>query len=149
MANLRTTLRQRLEADAALSAILTGGVFDVSELPQDGGGASYVPRETNGVTIKPHAVIRFGAASVMFEPFKLAAQTQTAEVYVYQSKGYTEIERAHTRIQALLHDAYLTADDTQLAHVSLLYLSPDLRAEELEEAPMRFARYGINLVRST
>jgi hypothetical protein len=146
MATIRTALRTLLENDAALGALLTGGVFDASELPQDGGGMSSAPKEANGVTIRPYAIIRFAASSAG-EAWEHAELRTMVEIYAYQSVGYATIESALARIQLLLHDKYITADDRQIAHFLLVFESRDLMADEIGSAAMRFARYSMASIR--
>lgn len=150
MAGLRDTLLATLSADGTLAALLTGGVLDVSTLPQDQGGAGSAPREADGITIAPHARVKL-IASTPIAParlWRLSPEWQGCEMYLYQRKGYDVIDAALARIKALLHDTYLSADDMRLAHLEYTYASADLTADELEGAALRFCRFTITLVRA-
>ena len=144
MAVLRDVLRTTLSGDETLAALLTGGVLDVSTMPADQGGAGDAPRESNGV-IKPHARVKLNGGPAM-QPWRLSPLLNTAEIYVYQPKGYATIDAALDRVKVLLHDAYLSSDDTQLAHLVHAYVSPDLVADELGGAAMRFTRFNLTTV---
>lgn len=150
MAVLRDVLLTTLSADATLAALLTGGVLDVSTMPQDQGGAGSAPRESDGITIMPHARVRFISATPIRPArlWRLSPKLHGVEVYLYQPRGYDSIDAAMRRLETLLHDTYLDADDTRLAHFEFAFESTDLTAEELEGAAMRFCRFTITLVRA-
>lgn len=145
MAVLRDVLRTTLENDAALALILTGGIYDASEMGYDGGGSSNAPRQTNGVDIQPHCVIRFGASTP--ELIRgLRPEQQSVEFHLYQQVGYDKIDAARARIKALLDDKQLAADDTAFCYCWQIFISPDLTADELSGASHRLVRYMTHLV---
>lgn len=143
MATLRNVFRTTLEADATLSALLTGGIFDASELDYTGQGAMQAPRESDGVQLKPHAVIRWTVSTPIGSSFKVGGEAETVEVYVYQDVDYDVIESAIIRMKVLLDDVYLTADNRALAHVNKVFTSGEIPAEELGMASSRFVRFTI------
>lgn len=147
MAVFRDVLRTTLENDAPLAAILTGGVFDASELPQDGGGMSSFGRTADGITLKPMLVIRFRASN-QFSASLINAERGTLELYFYQDVGYDQIELALTRTKALINHVFLTAADRAIAHLEYAYTSGDLMAEEMGDAPCRFMRFIVTDIRS-
>lgn len=148
MAPLRATLTTRLTGDATLMALLPGGVLDPSVLPQDGGGAGSVPREADGVRIRPFAILRSGTdSSYQGEDRLLSAGSEFWEVYLYQDIGYSTIDAAVGRIKTLLHDTYVTADDRAIAHVLYTFTSADLVADELGGCPMKLCRYQVIHIR--
>lgn len=142
MSTLRTVFKTLLQNDAALLALLTGGVSDAADHDIDGGSADSAPRAADGVTLLPHAKIRWRSATPL-EPFALAPLRQTVEVYVYQHKGFTVIDAAVLRLRALLHNTYLQADDTKLNHVALVNTSGELPAPEYGNAPCRIVRFSV------
>ena len=142
MAGLRQVFRTTLENDASLGALLTGGIFDAEELDYTGESASSAPREADGVTLKPHAVIRWGSGSPSGNAYKVAGELETVEVYVYQDTGYDVIERAILRMRTVLGDQYLAADDRALAHVSKQpFKGPQTVDDALEMAACQFVRF--------
>lgn len=143
MATLRNVFRTTLEADATLTALLTGGIFDSSELDYSGEGAMQAPRESDGVQLKPHAVIRWKGSISIGPGIKVGGEAETVEVYVYQDVDYDVIESAIIRMKYLLDDVYLTADNRALAHVNKDFMSADIPAEELGMASSRFVRFTI------
>jgi len=148
MPPLRATLKTTLTGDATLMALLSGVVLDAAVLPQDGGGVGSVPREADGVRIRPFAIIRGGVdSSYQGEDRLLSAGSEFWEVYLYQDVGYGTIDSAIGRIKTLLHDTYITADDRAIAHVLYTFTSADLAAEELGGCPMKMCRYQIIHIR--
>lgn len=143
---LRATIRTLLENDTALAALLTGGVFDDSELPRDGGGVDYAPRDATGVRITPFAVIAW-QQSTPFDSRHVRAERQTLEVYLYQDSAFDTIESASDRIKSLLHNYETKSDDRALVTVQYAYQSGKQYAEELNQSPMIFQRYEVSYVR--
>lgn len=146
MTTLRATIRTLLENDTALSSLLTGGIFDDSELPRDGGGVDYAPRDVTGVRILPFAVLAW-QQSTPFDSTHVRAERQTLEVYLYQDSAYNIIESAADRIKSLLHNYKPVSDDRALVTVQYAYQSGNGYAEELNQAPMIFQRYEVSYVR--
>ena len=78
----------------------------------------------------------------------LAAERQAVEIYVYADMGgYAITDQAATRIKALLHNAYIDAEDRQIAHSTFSFLSGEIPAEELGGLPMQFVRFHVNYIR--
>lgn len=139
---LRDAVRKHLEDDTDLGNLLTGGIFDASELPQNGMSVEKVPRNANGVDALPFAVIRFGEEP-RFGPFPIGASRGDIEVYVYQNRGYDVIDQAISRINALLDDVHILTADTNLAHTYRSMPSGDLTDEELGNLPLKFIRFTL------
>ena len=144
MASLHTVFRTTLEADATLTALLTGGIFDAEELDYSGEGAGQAPRQADAVQLKPHAVIRWSGGSPTGASYKVAGEVESVEVYVYQDVGYDVIESAILRMRTVLGDRYLSADDRALAHVSKQpFRGPQTTADELGMASCQFVRFFV------
>lgn len=143
MTTLRATVKATLQANAPLMALLVGGVLDASVLDFTGEGASQAPRDTDGVTLLTHAVIRWGEVSPNGSSRKIADEAETFEIYVYQDTGFDVIESALIKIKKLLHDTYLSTDDRALAHVNRVFTSGEMPAEELGNAACRFVRFAV------
>lgn len=144
---LREEFKALLKTDDALNAILTGGIEDAQDRPQDGGGQGSVPRESDGVTILPHAVIRWGP-DTEYPPIQIGAELGTVEVYLYQDTGYDAIEAAISRMKSLLNHRYMQVDDREFVHVRQIFVSGETVADELGGAPTRFVRYAVVHVRN-
>jgi len=142
MATLRVVFKTLLQNDAALLALLTGGVSDAADHDIDGGGAANAPRAADGVTLLAHAKIRWRSATPI-EPFPLVPLRQTVEIYVYQHNGFAVIDAAVLRLRTLLHNTYLQSDDTKLNHVALVNVSGELLTPEYGNAPCRIVRFSI------
>ncbi len=142
MATLRNIIRTTLESDATLTALLTGGVFDATELDYTGEGASQAPVQTDGIQIKAHAIIRWNESLPTGSQYRIGAEDEEFECHIYQDAGYDVIESAVNRINALLHDKYFNTDDRALAHVTRTYVSREVPAEELGYVPRKFMRFS-------
>lgn len=144
MATLRAAIKSTLTGDAPLMALLTGGVLDAQDLNFTGEGAYEAPREADGVTLKAHAVVRWGERSPTGRAVKVRAKLETVEIYVYQDTGFDVIESAILRMCSLLEDTYVTTDDRALAHITeQSFVSGELPAEELGNAACKFVRFFI------
>lgn len=85
--DLKTTMMN----DAALMAILTGGVFnDVEEISRQG-----TPNAFDAITkeIKPCALIKYGTEIPLTSGYANAVQTPLT-IYFYERSGYANIEPA-------------------------------------------------------
>ncbi len=143
MATMKALIKSILSGDSALSSTLTGGVEDVNDWDIGDDGANDAPRDDDGVTLLPHAKIRWRSADA-FGPFQIQAERQSVEIYVYQDNGYSTIDSAVRRIKALLHDKYLhDADDRLLVHLRHAFTSGELVAIEYGYAPMAFIRFSV------
>lgn len=148
MATLRNVIRTTLEGNAGLTALLTGGIYDASELPREG----LTPTNTaaafdaNG-RLKPTAILRWrGAAPTETEP--IGEERRFVEIYVYQDQGYEVIDSAIALIKPLLHRQEFSADG--LRFVSLRWAGDlgEMVADELQSASMNRSRYEVVVLRS-
>lgn len=143
MATLRAKVKAVLTSDVTLMALLPGSILDAEVLDYSGEGSSQAPREADGVTLKTHAVIRWGSVSPNGSGLKIGDEAETFEIYVYQDVGFDVIESVLIKIKKLLHDTYLTTDDRALAHVIKIFTSGEMPAEELGNAACRFVRFAV------
>lgn len=144
---LRDVIFNTLDNDATLTTLLPGGFLDSEILPHDGGGMNVAPKTADGITINPFGVIRWKASNA-FGPETIAAELQQLEVYVYADVGYATLETAIGRIKALLNRTYPAGvSDRGLAFLQFMHASPELTAEEFNNAPMMFIRFAIYQVR--
>ncbi len=142
MATLRAMTIATLEANAPLMAILTGGVLDAQDLPRDGGGMDSAPKETDGVRIAPHAVVRWRENN-QFDAVPIGAEKTLCEIYLYDHIGYARIDQAIRLIKPLFHQLRFQADDRQFVFFNWVHSSGELEAEEYNNAPMRFTRFEV------
>lgn len=144
MPTLRETVKSTLEADATLMALLTGGVFDSQDFDFTGEGMRDAPKETDGVSMAPHAVVHFGERSPNGNARKVRGKLENLEIYVYQDTGFDVIEGAIIRMCSLLEDKYLSTSDRALAHITEdSFTSGELAAEELGYCPSKFVRFFV------
>lgn len=140
MATLREALVTVLSGDATLSALLTGGVKNAEDFTFDGGGSDEIPRQANGVLIKPFAIVRFQDSTTVF-PLKARAELQSIEIYVYDNVGFVTIDAAISRTKTLLNFTDVTADDRSLAYLHEPFTSRELDAPEISGASCKFVRF--------
>ena len=114
MATQRQTLLTFLEADSALTTLLTGGIFDASELDLEGLSPSDLPTDAVG-RVQPLLLIRWrgeGEKEVIGR-----TERRTVELYLYDFAGYATIEAAKRRIKTLLDNQKIgSADDANMNH---------------------------------
>jgi hypothetical protein len=145
MAMLREALRTYLLADATLSAILTGGIWDAQTTDQYGADTDWIERDpVNGVTIAPFAILRFGAESST--EVVARSERRFMEIYFYQAYGFSLIEAAISRTKAILHRKRVQADDADAFFVFVTG-SRDSSAPEYENAAVRMSRYYCDYIR--
>ena len=137
---MRTHIRTRLEADATLIAILTGGIYDASELPEDGLTPAAAPGAYTGTRLKPCAVIRFRNQNET--QIVGASKRRFFEIYFYQGVGQSSIDAAAARCRTLLHPhARSKTTAGQVYYTTWMDDAGDLVADELGGAAMSYSRY--------
>lgn len=106
---LQATLRTTLEADVTLTGLLTGGIFDASELPEDGltPGMTNTPWDAYGV-LQPCAVIRWRGQNPYGPHWDLGSERLFFEVYLYGARS--SIDSAADRLNVLLNAVIVVAD---------------------------------------
>lgn len=144
---IRADVLATLEADATLTATLTGGIYDASELPMDGLTPSAAPDAYDGVRLQPCAVIRW--RSVSETQILGASRRRFLEIYYYQAVGQGSIESAQARVRTLLHRAkQLETDGGQVYFATWVEDGGEMVADELNGAAMSFSRYYVDYVES-
>jgi len=141
---IRADIRQTLETDATLTGILTGGIYDASELPQDGLTPNAAPSAFDSFgRVLPCAVIRFRDMSET--EIVGRSRRRFFEIYAYQNIGMDQVDAALARCRALLHPhQQYTTDGGQVYFTHWVDSVGDLTADELDGAAMGRSRYYIN-----
>lgn len=144
--SIRTDIRETLAADATLAAILTGGIYDASELPEDGLTPSGVPGAFDAVgRLSPVAVVRF---STMTETELIgASKRRFFQIWIYDDVGYANIDTAQARCRVLLHRRKrFKTDGGTVYYTTWVDDTDEMRAEELGGKPMGMSRYYFDYV---
>lgn len=138
---MRAKLKSILTSDTTLMAVLTGGVYDASDLPSDGLTSSAIPGAFNGSYLKPCALIRFGGESET--EIKATTKRRFVHIFFYDQRGYTNIDAAIKRCQVLL-DRKRHKAGTQVFYTSWVDNLSDSVAQELGNVPMARSRYYVD-----
>lgn len=141
---LEDTIRATLEADTTLVALLTGGIFDASEMDRDGWTLNNVSRTTAG-RIKPFAVLRWSGPRP--GGGLLTSGRQTVTIWLYEDTGFTSVRLARERLFTLLDKKYFTT--TEKSAVRGLWIGgiDEDTADELGGASLTGARYQFTYAR--
>ena len=97
-----------LQADTALTAILTGGIYANSELGREGITQDSCPDcfDSNGYLL-PCAIVKqrgdIPDTRIADEAGRIIAQSLMVEVWLYEDVGYTAIDAAKARLFSILH----------------------------------------------
>lgn len=103
-----TTIKTILEADATLTALATGGIYDMDEAGAKGINRTLTPSafDGNGI-IKPSILIRLRSSTpdpaLQDDSNQYIAVREVVEVYLFQDSGYSTIDGMRARVYALLH----------------------------------------------
>jgi len=95
--SLTGDIKDLLEADTALMAILTGGVHDAVEISRQLTPGAF---DANN-EIKPCALVKTGTETAVHN--KISAMQTSLTIYFYQRTGYTVIDVALARVLAILN----------------------------------------------
>lgn len=145
MAEPRDSFRALLEADSTFADPLTGGIYDASELPEEG----LTPTEAPGAwdaygVLKPCAVIRWrGSVPVDAYP-ENGSERRTVEVYVYQQDGIDTVDAAISRLAVLLNRYRLIASGKSY-HFKRAGTMGEFVADEVGGANAMMARFQVSL----
>jgi len=142
--SIASDVKTVLEADTALMAILTGGLWTgFTEINrQDVPGAFDANKE-----IMPCALIKIGT-EMPRGPYKKSTRTAIL-IYFYQRAGNNFIESAMDRTYALLHEAKIGSGTFLILHEDTVH-SYDIAQRETNAidsfmALMRFGQYRLRL----
>lgn len=144
MASIQTTLRTALEADATLVAILTGGIYDASELDKNG-----LDINTSGLysneRLNPCAVLRWRGAAAYGPHYTVDRRSERrfVEIYFYEEDGNANIDAAIRRVKLVLDRTQRTADNGGLWWCNWVSDFGESVADELHGAAMNFSRYEV------
>lgn len=142
MASLQDVIRTTLEGDATLAATLTGGIYDASETDNNGVSMEDATKETDGIRIKPFAMLRWADENAL-PPRFVQGERLTMECYLYAEQGYASIRTAKQRVKVLLHEKYFpTATDHGIAYAEYVNGIPETVADELGGRPMAMVRFS-------
>ena len=139
MATMRDALRTALEGDATLVGLLTGGVYDASELGSDGALPSSV--FSSLALIQPCAVIRWrGEAPKEIREF---TERRYVEIWYYaDSSAVASLEAAKERAKVVLHRQQLSnVTGKGLNYVEFVDSQGEFTAEEYQNAAADMSRY--------
>ena len=146
MATLEAGLKTFLNADAALAAILTGGILDTDDdLFREDVSASKAPRETDGVTLKPFAFIRW--RTELPTEIRAYSERHTLEIYLYQHAGYVTIRQAKARLKALLDRKTIASDNYGMGMFHWRGGTNEFPAVELGNASGAITRWYVDVTR--
>ena len=136
-----------LEADATLVGILTGGIFDASELDRLGLSILQVAVEVDGIRLRPCMFLRWADEIPVAAPRRIGASSRFLDAYFYQDAGYDQIEIAMKRVRTLLDMRDIgTTDYDSLAYFEWLGNLGNFEDEEMGRARANRSRYSVTLV---
>ena len=115
-------IKTAMEADAALMAVLTGGVHnDVEEISRQGTPTAF----DADMEIKPCALIKFNT-EIPFSAAKIANAVQTPlTIYFYERSGYANIESAMGLTFDLINDSQIGTNVWRLEFDVAVYQQRD------------------------
>lgn len=116
-------VKTALTGNAALMAVLTGGVYnDVEEISRQNTAAAF---DATTKEIKPCALIKFGT-EIPFSAAKIANAVQTPlTIYFYERSGYVNIEDAMDKAFNLLNDSQVGSNVWRLEFDVRVYQQRD------------------------
>lgn len=107
-----SAIKTVLEADATLLATATGGVWDYDETDRQGLNRTTAPAAFDASqNIKPCVLLKLRSSipdgQLADAAGQVASVRETIEVWLYQDRGYADIETMGLRIYALLQEQQL------------------------------------------
>lgn len=146
MATLQDTVRLYLEGQISLTMILTGGIFDASEMDREGMDLETV-RDATTKRLKPWAELRWRGSNPTGPTDRLNAETRFLEVWLYEDMGYANIEAAKRIVKQLLHRKVFAADNYGLVWLRWAGDLGEFVADEMGGASGDRCRFELTLTR--
>ena len=111
-----------LNASAPLLVVLSGGLYKAEDVGVEGISRETTPAAFTSGFLKPCALIRQRGESVTNDAVEfdelLISTNQVVEVWLYEDRGYTNLDAARVLIMGLLNGAILTNSfELQLANI--------------------------------
>lgn len=111
-----------LDADVPLNAILTGGIYKYEDLGVEGISRETTPAAFSSGFLLPCALIKQRGEVITpeVEDFDtlLLSTSQVVEVWLYEERGYTDLDSAKSRLITILHGhTFNTAFEAELVGV--------------------------------
>lgn len=105
MASRENLFATRMEADATLMAILTGGVYEAGEVGVEGISRENTPGAFSDGYLRPAALVRQRTLAPDFIVYDEIEQDtsvrQVVEIWLYEDSGYTNLDLASARLFVL------------------------------------------------
>lgn len=112
MSDAKTTVYERMTADATLLGLLTGGIYRDTQLVPNMPAPS--PFDAAG-RVRPSALVRHETSTATGPGGRF--DRTFVQVFFYDSAGYEVIDAALERARALLHEQRVGGGAYQLRHV--------------------------------
>lgn len=148
MATLREAVKAALVGDAALMALLTGGLKDWDELGRLGLAPETAAYESDGIRLKPQAVLTWSTSSPSLTTYgPTQGERRFCQVWFYTHASYSTIEAAQKRTKVVLNRLRVSATDWGLTMLHFVDDGPDFVADELKGAFAASSRYFVERTR--
>lgn len=150
---IETSIVTHLEADATLTALLTGGLYSSTETGRLGISIDSTPDAYDNGFLLPCAIVKARALTPTNELADADGQFMTTrqviEVWLYDDgrADYSTLEAARSRIYALLQDQH--EDITGAVSIQWAGNLDDLRDETLHNACLLRQDWQVNSYKST
>lgn len=152
---LENSIRTILAADATLTGLLTGGLYESKLTGKNGfskndahAKSAWETDADNFNILRPSVVIRERGLIPDYtrehHPTQTLGTRQAVELWFYDYLTYTTIAAARTRCYALLHSTSVSG----IGRLSWASNLDGLRAEELDNAALLRAEYSVTTIRS-
>ena len=150
MATIESDLRTFLEADGTLTGILTGGIYDASELDQNLLTPSTPGLYTSATVpkLKPCLLIRWAEKNPSEVVDK--SRRQFVNFFVYEHRGYANINAAIGRLFDILNRKKVTVTNGSTRRAHQFHWDGDAGeyvAEELNGAAANRSTYYVDFTR--
>lgn len=141
MSALSEAVRTLLEADGTLTGILTGGIFDASELDRQGLTLFDAARDSVG-RLQPVAVLRWRTSTV-YGPDNFDGERRFLHIYMYENAGTASIDQAKRRLKELLHRKQVSANGFGVGWINWVSDQGEFVDTQLGGASADMSRYEV------
>jgi hypothetical protein len=142
MASQKAAIKAKLTASASWTAIFGSRTYIPDDLPDTGLTYSNAVKDTDGVSILPHAVLTFGASNQ--KEIVSISERRFFDLYLYEHRGTVNIDAAKRLAKTLLHRQQVVSDNEGLNFISWTGGSPDYKDDSLNGVSAVFVRFYID-----
>jgi hypothetical protein len=155
MTSLRQAIRAKLEANTALAALATGGIWDHDEIAaagygRDGLTVKVIATSGSNPVIKPSIYVKTGVGTPIY-PIKAQGKNYAFDIFFYDQQDFEVIQQMRDLVYEALHEQRVTFTQPANWYCRQIVFAADVlndwRDETLKGAATAMSRYRAYIIK--